>query len=112
MRTGMYQRNIVTDTVLPRISPRGGHAGNRAIPIDLWDRFESLLHEAPGTNGWGLEAGLNALVTDNEAFGTFVMYGVVNIGSRIKAGGGLKGVRRMAGIHGQAPVTRQRFRRP
>ena len=38
------------------------------------------------------------------------MYGVVNVGSRIKAGGSLLGLKRMMKIHSQAPKTRAEFR--
>lgn len=110
MRTGMYQRNTFTDTFMPHISSRGGHAGNRALTVDLWNKFLSVRQQNKGVAEWGLEAGLNALIGEEDT-GTFVMYGVVNVGSRIKAGGSIKGLKRMIKIHAQAPLTRATFRR-
>lgn len=112
MRAGMYQRNIVTDTVLPYLSDSGGHAGNRALDIEMWDDFvrECEKHNIK-VDGWSIEAGLNAFAAQQKGYtSSFTMYGVVNVGSRVKAGGFLKGVRRMAKIHGQAPNIMRQFK--
>lgn len=113
MRTGMYQRNVVTDTVLTALDrqKKGGHAGNRAIPLTVWDGLEDEC-EARGVSitGWDIEAALNEYLSDQPT-GTFMMYGVVNVGSRVKAGGFWRGVARMAKIHGQMPFTKRKLTR-
>lgn len=113
MRTGMYQRNVVTDTILAILdkSSKGGHAGNRALPLSVWDGFEEECFERGiSIHGWSVEAALNEYVSDQPT-GTFMMYGVVNVGSRVKAGGFWRGLGRMAEIHGQMPFTKRKFAR-
>lgn len=111
MRTGMYQRNVVTDTMLALLddSKRGGHAGNRAVRLSLWESlFEECAQKGITVEGWEIEAALNEHVAGQET-GTFMMYGVVNVGSRVKAGGLLKGIVRMGKIHGQMPFTKKKL---
>lgn len=113
MRTGMYQRNTVTDTVLAYLDEdrKGGHAGNRAVTREIWEGFVSYCStKGIQLSGWQFEAALNAY-TDGQETGTFMMYGVVNVGSRIKAKGFLPGLKRMVEIHSQAPKTKALFRR-
>lgn len=113
MRTGMYQRNIVTDTILAVADKdkKGGHAGNRAISLDVWNGLADESRSRGITlSRWQIESALNAY-TDGQITGTFMMYGVVNVGSRVKAGGFFHGLKRMAEIHGQAPKTSSLFRR-
>lgn len=61
--------------------------------------------------GWQIEAAMNTYyrktkdadgVKFNRSIGKLMMQDVVNVGSRVKAGGMTKGIIRMASIHGQA----------
>jgi len=111
MRTGMYQRNVVTDTVLMILDrhKKGGHAGNRAIPLSVWESLEEeCARRGISITGWDIEAALNEYL-DGQPTSTFMMYGVVNVGSRVKAGGFWRGVARMAKIHGQMPFTKRKL---
>lgn len=105
MHMGMYSRNFITDTVLTLMKD-GAHAGNRALSIDLWD---SLMRRAGSElEGWEIERALNTLAAElasqekGAMVGTFVMHGVVNVGSRVKAGGFIPGLRRMMHVHMRA----------
>lgn len=99
MSVGMYQRNVFTDTILGLLE-RGGHAGNRAVSVDVWDGlFTELEARGEELDPWGIEGALNAFVGEEHST---LMYGVVNVGSRVKAGGFTKGIGRMARIHVQA----------
>lgn len=109
MRMGMYERNVITDTFLTIVN-WGGHAGNRAIKLVDWDTM--LQHaEKKGVTvqGWEIEAALNSYIPDIET-SSFIMRGVVNVGSRKKAGSTIKGLLRMATIHGQAMRGALKFR--
>lgn len=62
MREGMYQRNVFTDTILGLLE-RGGHAGNRAIGLDVWDGLFAVLDKrGEELDPWGIEGALNAFV--------------------------------------------------
>lgn len=109
MRIGMYQRNIVTDTIL-RLANFGGHAGNRALTVEHWDKLFAELEEmGVSVSGWEIEAALNSSVPQDEV-ASFLMHGVVNVGSRKKTGSMAKGMRRMITIHGQALRGMKKFR--
>lgn len=103
MRAGMYQRNILTDTLLT-LAGWGGHAGNRALALSVWDdMFAMLEHRRGELKPWEIEGALNAYVSSLEAEqSVFMMHGIVNVGSRVKAGSIAAGLRRMGSIHGQA----------
>jgi len=101
MRMGMYERNVITDTALA-VSKWGGHAGNRAIRLEDWGNMLKHAEEiGVALSGWEIEAALNTFIPGDET-SSFVMRGVVNVGSRRKAGSTAKGLARMARIHSQA----------
>ncbi len=101
MRIGMYQRNVITDTLMT-LFDWGGHAGNRAVSVDNWDMITNHLKDKGiDISGWQIEAALNTLIPSEETT-SFLMHGVVNIGSRKKTGSTAKGLARMATIHAQA----------
>lgn len=109
MRMGMYERNVVTDTFLTIVN-WGGHAGNRAVRLIDWDEMLQCIEEKGATiRGWEIEAALNTFIDDSET-SSFVMRGVVNVGSRRKAGSMYKGLLRMAKIHSQAVKGALKFR--
>lgn len=103
LRSGMYQRNVLTDTLLTLVG-WGGHAGNRAMPLELWEGMLKEI-EARGEHlgEWEIEGAINAYSKNQDGKqGIFMMHGVVNVGSRVKAGGMLAGIKRMSRIHHQA----------
>ena len=109
MRMGMYERNVVTDTILT-VSNWGGHAGNRAIRIKDWDNLLKHVQSIGITlSGWEIEAALNTFIPKNET-SSFIMRGVVNVGSRRKAGSTVKGLVRMTKIHTQALKATSKLR--
>lgn len=115
MRVGMYQRNVFTDTMLSLVGI-GGHAGNRAIPVSLWDDMMNDLQQRDvPISGWEIEGSLIAYIKSLEKSGqtvndgNFMMDGVVNVGSRVKAGNFFSGIKRMAGIHSRALMARRKF---
>lgn len=112
----ILQRNVFTDTLLVLLK-QGGHAGNRAIKLEIWDRMMADLQESgKQLNRWEIEGALNAYTKRisacevKERQGAFMMHGVINVGSRIKAGGLLPGMRRMVQIHTQALKGAAKFR--
>lgn len=71
MSIGMYERNVFTDTLL-NLTGWGGHAGNRAIRLaDREAMMESFAEKGLRVSGWR-----------GEDTSSFIMRGVVNVGSR------------------------------
>lgn len=115
MRVGMYERNAVTDTFL-MLFEQGAHGGNRALNLEIWDGLiartkENLITLRP----WEIEGALETYISQivqsdsSQKVGTFIMRSVVNVGSRVKAGGVMAGLNRMREIHTQALRGRQKL---
>lgn len=112
MSAGMYERNTVLDTLLSVFdrSQNGGHAGNRAVSLHAWDGLAEACSEAGvELSGWEIEAALNEYLRAQPTT-TMMMYGMVNVGSRVKTGGVIAGVRRMLQIHSQVFATRRKIK--
>lgn len=116
MRVGMYQRNVITDTLLTLLQ-QGGHGGNRAIPRDVWEDFITEIDNRDiELDGWEIEGALTSYVSKLRKQdptlqqGAFMMHGIVNVGSRVKAGNFFSGMNRMRKIHTQAARGLTRFR--
>lgn len=103
MRSGMYQRNVITDTIMAIVGG-AGHAGNRAVSVRLWEAMmKELADHDISLDPWELEGALNAYTEiRGVSRGKFMMHGVVNVGSRVKAGSMFRGLHRMNEIHMQA----------
>ncbi len=111
MNIGMQHRTNLIDALRLALD-WGALGGNRALSLELWDSMLSD-YSARGleVQGWEVEAALNTYcrtnrdeegIKLNRSIGKFVMPDVVNVGSRVKAGGSLKGLARMTGIHSRA----------
>lgn len=115
-KAGLYQRTDLFDEIR-KYRTGSSHAGNRALPVELWDNMMDM-YDRLGIRikPWGIEGAMNAYIKYLERIGSnvdqedFLMYGVVNAGSRIKAGGFLRGLKRMIEIHYQAMRTASAFR--
>lgn len=115
-KAGLYQRTDLLDEIR-KYRKGSAHAGNRAIPIELWDNMMGMYDKSGlQIDRWGIEGAMNAYIEYLEHAGSksdqedFLMYGVVNVGSRVKAGGFLHGIKRMAEIHYQALRAARKFR--
>lgn len=111
MAIGMMQRNPVIDAIRLKLG-WGALAGNRAVSAELWrDMTDEYKRRGAKIKGWKAEASLNTYTRQhrdsdevklNRSIGKILMPGVVNVGSRVKAGGLMPGLARMVEIHGQA----------
>jgi len=111
MTIGLLQRNWMVDALRLRLN-WGALAGNRAVNAELWrSMLSDYQQRGLEITGWQTEAALNTYTRKNRDnngtklnrhIGKLLMPGIVNVGSRVKAGGFISGLARMASINGQA----------
>lgn len=118
MNIGMLHRTPRIDSIRLFLN-WGALSGNRAISFEIWDAMmDHFADKGLKIEGWELEAAMNTftrLQRDsqgkklNQSIGKFIMPDVVNIGSRVKAGGFIKGLSRMANVQGSALLAFGKF---
>lgn len=118
MSIGLPSRNKIVDR-MRHLLDWGALGGNRAMPITLWDAVtETYGGIERGLKGWEVEAAQNTYTRRhrdqngnklNRGIKKVPMPDVVNVGSRLKAGGIIPGLIRMTKIHGAAIRAFARF---
>jgi glycosyltransferase involved in cell wall biosynthesis len=118
MSIGLPSRNKIIDRLRTTLD-WAALAGNRAMPVSLWDAMLEAAAESDTTiAGWQVEAALNTFtrinrdengIKLNRRISKVQMPDVVNVGSRVKAGGVAPGVARMARVHGSAVIAFAKF---
>lgn len=120
MNIGLFHRNAWIDALKMKLN-WGACGGTRAIAVDLWDTMlDEYDTRGIDIKGWQIEAALNTYtrkrsgpdgVKLNRQVGKVLMSGVVNVGSRQKAGGVAAGLARMARIHTSTTLGFAKFSR-